>query len=524
MARDRANRLRRLVAALSGLTVALGAPAFAQPDARVRTADGVVVGVAEGGVRAFKGIPYARPPVGPLRWRAPQPAEPWAGDRAADRFGAPCAQLDPARLGQARRLPTADVWLDAPMAPAGREDCLTLNVWKPPAARGAPVIVYVYGAGGSSDMPYWDGAGFARQGVVLVTFNYRYVTQGRFAHPSLTGLAPRGEALNRFDTADQIAALKWVRANIAAFGGDPGNVTLAGVSAGGAAVLQLMTVPSARGLFHKAAVESGVGWWSSLSQPELERIGVMAATRAGLPGAAASAEQLRATPIAAFPQLGLQSWDPMLFPMDPTTAIGAGRAVDLPLLIGWNSFDGSSLRDGQRELIDRVPAAVKAAYADEPEADLAYALWRDIHVAAPARWVADRTWRGAPTYVYYFSHLRPDQRGKVRGAAHGSELPYLFDSWGRIVPGLKLSDEERRMTRLMQSCWTSFARTGQPACEGAPAWPRYTPRDQAVMELNTSPAVRRQFERRRLDLQIAHMQADLAYQRTQLDRVLADGF
>src|SRR5215471_13190267 len=292
-------------------------------DLTVKVQTGILVGAREDGVRTFKNVPFAAPPVGNLRWAPPQPPLRWEGERAADRFGPPCTQLDVARMSEATKALPAGVLIDAPLMASGSEDCLSLNVWTPEKVRKAPVLVYFYGAGGSADMPYWNGAAFARDGIVFVNFNYRYLTQGRFAHPALTRAAKPNEPLSRFDTMDQLAALHWVRNNISAFGGDPKNVTIAGVSAGGAAVLQLLTVPKAKGLFHKAAVESGVGWWSGLSQAEFERVGVMAARHAGLPDDA-TVEQLRATKLDLFPQLGLWVWDGRLFPMPPTEAFAAG--------------------------------------------------------------------------------------------------------------------------------------------------------------------------------------------------------
>jgi len=389
-------------------------------------------------------------------------------------------------------------------------------------------MVYFYGAGGSADMPYWNGAAFARDGIVFVNFNYRYLTQGRFAHPALTAVATPDQPLVRFDTMDQLAALRWVRDNIAAFGGDPGNVTIAGVSAGGAAVLQLLTVPSAKGLFHKAAVESGAGWWSGLSRAEFERVGVLAAAEAGLP-ANATAPRLRAVPLDALPQLGMWVWDDRLFPLPPTEAFAANRATDVPLLIGWNSFDGSSLGspgDAHARLRARTPPSVLAAYRGEDlnQDDLTYVLWTDVHVAAPARWIAKLTAGGAPTYLYYFSFVPPDQRGHVRGAAHASELPYVFDNWEKVAPGQTVDDEVRVATRRIHSCWVTFATSGRPACSGSPVWPRYRPQDDQLMKLGATAQVRKNFRKTQLDAHEAAMNDDLAAQRQELTRLLDEGF
>jgi para-nitrobenzyl esterase len=503
---------------------ALGAAGSNDP-LKVRVKSGILVGSFEDGARTFKNIPFAAPPVGKLRWAPPQPPLRWDGERAADKFGHPCTQLDVSRMSQAKRVLAAGVWIGAPLLANGSEDCLSLNIWAPEKARKAPVVVYFYGAGGSSDMPYWNGAAFARDGIVFVNFNYRSLTQGRFAHPALTKVAKPNEPLSRFDTMDQLAALYWVQENIAAFGGDPKNVTIAGVSAGGAAVLQLLTLPRAKGLFQKAAVESGVGWWAGLSQAEFEQVGVIASMHAGLPKDA-TVEQLRALRLDALPQLGVWAWDNRLFPMPPTETFAGGRAIDVPLLIGWNSFDGSSLRSGHAELIARMPPSVLSTYGGENQTqeDLAYALWTDVHVAAPARWIAKKTAGGAPTYVYCFSYVPPDQRGKVRGAAHASELPYVFDNWQKSAPGLEITDDTRAATKLVHSCWVSFARSGRPSCDGAPEWPRYRPEDDRIMELGSTAQVRKNFRKAQLDAQEAAIQNDLAAQRQELDQLLKDGF
>jgi para-nitrobenzyl esterase len=507
------------------VSVSMLAAAGPNDDLKVQLKAGILVGSREDGVRVFKNIPFAAPPVANLRWAPPQPPQHWDGERAADKFGPSCTQLDASRMSEAKKVLPAGIWIGAPLLEKSSEDCLSLNIWAPERARRAPVIVYFYGAGGSADMPYWNGSAFARDGIVFVNFNYRYLTQGRFAHPALTRVAKLNEPLSRFDTMDQLAALHWVQDNITAFGGDPKNVTIAGVSAGGAAVLQLLTIPRAKGLFHKAAVESGVGWWAGLSQSEFEQIGMLAATYAGLPKDA-TAEQLRALQLDALPQLGVWVWDDRLFEMPPTEAFATGRAIDVPLLIGWNSFDGSSLRSGYAELIARMPPSVLSTYKEENQTqeDLAYALWTDLHVAAPARWIAKKTAGGAPTYVYYFSYVPPDQRGKVRGAAHASELPYVFDNWQRSAPGVEVSGDMRAATKRVHSCWVSFARSGKPSCEDAPDWPRYRSDSDQIMELGTTVQVRKNFRKAQLDAQEAAMPNDLAAQRQELEQLLRDGF
>jgi para-nitrobenzyl esterase len=494
---------------------------------RVTTESGVVIGEVSDGIRIFKGIPYAAPPVRELRWAPPKPPVKWAGERKAIAFGAACTQPDFSALASAKPVGKAlsakgyDLWVGVPSAPGSSEDCLFLNVWAPSRAGRAPVMVFVHGGGGSGAIPYWDGSAFARDGVILITFNYRNFTLGKFAHPALTKAAGSNEPLARFDLMDQIAALRWVRNNIAEFGGDPGNVTLFGQSAGGAATIQLLTVPAAHGLFDKAIIESGNGWWAPFDQKTYEKIGSLLANQAGLPGAEATVEQLRALPPDAMPWIGSFNFDGRLVPESPTEAIAAGRAADVPLMIGWNSNDGSSLRYGLSEIVENASPAVKAAYAPLGESgdDLAHAMYTDSHVAAPARWIAERTAGGKPTYLYQFSYVRVTDRAKTRGASHGTELPYVFDSWSKFAPTLTLTDEERSVTRTIHSCWVSFAKTGKPHCEGAPEWPRFSSGDDRLMDFDISAKVKQHVRKAQLDAQIATMHDTIAAQKRSLSEL-----
>jgi para-nitrobenzyl esterase len=484
-------------------------PAISADGLHVETKQGIVAGALSDGIRVFKGIPYAAPPVGPLRWKPPQPAASWAGERDATKFGAACLSFDFAKMAQGRRESGSgyDIFSNVPAAAGTSEDCLNLNIWTPVDAKHAAVMVWLQPIGPGSN-PVWDGSAFARDGVVLVTIDYRQLTLGNFAHPALTKGAKPGEPLGRFQTMDQMAVLRWVKQNIAAFGGDPGNVTIFGESAGGASTIQLLTIPSARGLFDKAIVQSGNGWNSPFTHAEMETVGSWMARQAGLPGKDATADQLRALPADKLPWFGAYSIDGRMQPENSTTMMAAGRIADVPLMIGWTDFDGSSLRYGPQAVIDRTPDSVKAAYASEGKTgdDLAYALYTDSHVGAPARWIAARTEGGAPTYLYLFSYVRTANRGKVRGAAHGDDISYVFDTWGKSYPTLELSDEDRAATRLVHSCWVTFAKTGKPQCEGAPDWPRYTRADDRLMELGLKPQVLQNFRKAQLDAQEAAMQ------------------
>jgi len=465
------------------LALAVGAIAVAAahaepPKAHVDT--GVVVGVESGPAAVFRAIPFAAPPVGPLRWKPPAPAAPWTGERAAVANGPACPQ---------KVLPGGAPNAGGYNGPTS-EDCLTLDVTGPLHARHAPVMVWIFGGGniaGATDLPSYDAAAFARDGVVWVAMNYRLGALGFFAHPALTAEAPGNQPLADYGLMDQIAALKWVKRNIAAFGGDPGNVTIFGESAGGADVLTLMTLRSARGLFGKAIVQSG-GWWEgreSLAGGEAD--GVALASRLGLAGTRATAARLRAVPVealtaasagAAFPTV-----DGRLMTEGVHAAFAAGHVASAPLIIGSNSNEASLLGHGDRPALHR-------------------ALFNDQMMAAPARWVARRQARRAGAWLYYFSYVPERQRGIRPGTNHASEIPFVFDSLD-AVPGRTplITASERAEATLAHSCWVGFARTGVPVCAGGQAWPRYRPESDQLLEFGDPPAVRVHFRERQLDSQ-----------------------
>jgi para-nitrobenzyl esterase len=484
--------------------LAVAAQSVPQP-VLARTQQGVVRGQIEEGLRVFRGIPYAAPPVGDLRWKPTQSPAAWQGERDATRFGAPCPMIDGARMSQGKWLKRAgaDFFVGVPLMAGASEDCLNLNIWAPDGVRRAPVMVWLQGNGPSSN-PAFDGASFARDGVIFVSLDYRQLTLGNFAHPALTAEAPSNAPLGRFQSMDQIAALRWVKRNIDAFGGDPQNVTVFGQSASAASVLQILTLKEARGLIDKAIVQSGAGWWKPFSLAQMERVGSAIATQAGLSGKDATADQLRALPIDRLVQVGVYNVDGRQQRQNATLDIDRGRLADVPLMIGWTDFDGSSLRETTPEEIARTASPeLLAAYADDnmTGADLGYRLYTDQHVSAPARWIARKAVKGAPVYLYQFSYVLSLQRGRNRGATHGSELPFVFDSWKKIAPQLKLSEEDQAATRLMHSCWVSFAKSSRPACEGAPEWPAYTVKKETLMDLGAKPQLRQDFRNAQLDAQ-----------------------
>jgi para-nitrobenzyl esterase len=414
--------------------------ATATQSIRVRVQTGLLVGILDNAVESFKGVPYTTPPVGALRWKLPRPAAAWSGERAADDFGPSCTQ------GSAPR--------NVPPTSRGAqvsEDCLTLNVWAPQSARRAPVMVWIHGGGndaGSSAVVYYDGTAFARDGVVLVSLNYRL---GQF------GFEPHdGEA--NFGLWDQVAALGWVRDNIASFGGDPANVTLFGESAGGEDTLALMTAVPARGLFQKAIVESGGGGW-------------------GPPPTAAHAAASHDEGAEQDTYYGL-TVDGHLLKEPPLTAIAAGRAVHIPLIIGTNGEEGSLLGPDARTegLFPKLSKDDQARLAQlygplaSNDSTLARLEFRDGHFASEARWIATKvSATGAPAYLYRFEYVLGVLQARRTGAFHGSEIPFVFDR----LPTQRLDDNDLRVTRALHGCWTAFARTGMPACADAPDWPQF---------------------------------------------------
>ncbi len=445
----------------------------------VRIESGEVLGLEAGPAAVFRAIPYAAPPVGPLRWKPSAPAQPWDEPRDAKAPGPACPQKVTPGIPN----------LGGYFGPTD-EDCLTLDITAPKAARRAPVMVWIYGGGnvaGATNLPSYDAVNFARDGVIVVAMNYRLGALGFFAHPALTAEAPKDQPLANYGLMDQIAALKWVRRNIAAFGGDPGNVTLFGESAGGEDVLQLMAAPSARGLFHKAIVQSGGGWSTTPSLAEAESRGAALATKLGLAGGTASAEQLRAIPTVDLVALSANVGpviDGRLIRRNAREAFARGAAAPVPLIIGSNSNEASLL----------------GAAGLAPKAALARALFNDAVMGAPARWIAAKASARAPAWLYYFSYVPERQRGIRPGTNHASEIPFVFDSLD-VVPGRTplITPSERAEASLAHSCWVGFARAGRPDCAGGQAWPAYKPTTDQLLEFGDPAGIRTHFRKAQLD-------------------------
>lgn len=444
------------------------------------TSGGAVRGAVNGNAEAFLGIPYAAPPVGALRWREPQAAAAWDGVRDASAFGPVCQQGVPAPWGPY----TAEFLAAPPMS----EDCLTLNLWKPKgAAKKLPVLVFIHGGGfggGAGSLPIYDGAKLAARGAVVITINYRVGVLGFMAHPELTAESPLGSSGN-YGLLDQIAALKWVRANAAKFGGDAGNVTVSGESAGAASVADLMVSPMAKGLFDKAIAFSGASM--AVDVPPLaknEQIGADLAAKLGK----ATIAEMRAVPAETLieatrdvpgaassgppPLRFVPNVDGKVVPFDPVRASGP-VASPVPLISGYNSAE---MIDPSVRTPAQFEAAVRARYgasaerflalyphATEAEAMASNALIaRDRYMAGLLLWARERT-RSAqqPVFAYLYDHAYPAVKGgQSWGAFHTSQLPYVFGNIG--IGERTFTAADARIVRQWQDRLLAFMRSGVP--------------------------------------------------------------
>lgn len=461
--------------------------------ARAVIESGPIVGAEHQNANVFRNIPYAAAPVGDLRWAPPQPVKPWTAPRETAQPGPSCPQ--PMNANGTPNLGGAN-------GPTS-EDCLQLNVFAPKQTKGAPVMVWIHGGGHRTGAGWvFDGQNFARDGVVVVTINYRLGALGYFAHPALTKAAGKA-ATGNFGLMDQVAALKWVQRNIAAFGGDPKNVTVFGESAGGMSTLALLATPSAKGLYQKAIVQSGAGWFVPVSLADKEKEGAALLAKIGVP-ATATAADLRALPVEKLVPLDADYQpftDGRVMTQTASQALARGQAIDVPLIIGSNSGEDSLMGPGKAgpDAVARFPAAMRAAYpADADPNTLARDMFTDRVMGGPARWVAAKASSGAPAWLYHFSYIGGRFRPAMTRAAHAAEIQYVFEYWGRRTPMSVVTDEDRAMATLMHACWVSFAKTGKPQCGPTP-WPAYDPKTDQLMEFGSPSGVRTNFRKAQLD-------------------------
>ena len=529
--------LRASLLILAPLTALAAAPPGHD---RVTINTGTLQGATADGVISFKGVPFAKPPLGQLRWKPPQPTPKWQGVRNATDYGPDCMQ-EPFP-GDA-----------APLGVTPKEDCLYLNLWLPEKSaprKRLPVMVWIYGGGfvnGGASPKVYDGSEFAKDGILLVSFNYRLGNLGFFAHPALTAEQPallgahaprppgrpsgryQGFPAANYGLMDQIAALKWVQRNIAAFGGDPHNVTIFGESAGGMSVNMLLTSPEADDLFQRAIIESGGGRPGgfparSLTGPNsAESVGLALAKEHGIQGEGADAlarlrqipaEQLKLNMISmrTASYVGGPVVDDKLDLGAPTTLYAEGKGVKVPVIVGANSAD---IGFAQGKTLDELfstsfgPDAHKARSVYNPDNSTDFRavsskVAGDQGMIEPAREIARLlSARGQPVYEFRFSYVAESLRGKVPGALHATEIPFAFDTVSARY-GKDTTPADEAAAKAMHKYWVAFAKTGKPEPAGEPAWPTYDAKTDQIMDFtNSGPVAGRDPWKARMDLTAA---------------------
>jgi len=465
---------------------------------------GQISGTSADGVRAYKGIPFAAPPVGELRWKAPQPVVAWTGVKQADAFGPQCMQ---------QPYPANSPYATAPSPTS--EDCLYLNVW---TAAGAgdkrPVMVWIHGGAwtrGSGATPTYDGAALAKKGVVVVTTNYRLGPFGFLAHPELTAESAHHSSGN-YAILDHIAALTWVQKNIAAFGGNPANVTIFGESAGSWSVNVVQATPLAKGLFHRAIGESGAQFARTARLADAEKGGAALATAVG----ADSLKALRAVPADKI--LAVQSFrsganvDGWVLPEDVRSIFTRKQQSDVPVLIGSNANEWTTLSNPAQfpKTLDEfnsrmaaqfpgLAAELNAVYPVKTDADIASAmlgLGRDQTFTLEMRtWARMVSAGGRKAFLYQFTRVPPGPN-PAWGAYHASEIAYVFNN---LSSRPWATDADKRLADQMSSYWVNFATAGDPNGKGLPTWTPYDAATEPYLDLGDAVQVRNHLLKAQLD-------------------------
>jgi len=454
--------------------------------ASARVAEGLLAGAeaADPGVTVFKGVPFAAPPVGDLRWRAPQPPAAWPGVRKADAFAASCMQ----NIVDVRKPWTYEFMAHGAIS----EDCLYLNVWTPAKAAGErhPVLVFIHGGAnteGSGSVPVYDGTGLATKGLVVVTINYRLGPFGFLAHPELTQEASY-HASGNYGFLDQIAAVRWVKTNIAAFGGDPSCITVAGQSAGASGVRNLLVSPLAAGQFHRAIAESGVSLGGApRTLADAEADGVRYARAKNVASIAAlralTAQQIAAPPVGGTPFRWGTVVDGYALVGGETDLFASGRHNDVPMLTGTNRDESgagpqptTTAAAFQQQVAqrygDRASAflALYPAGSDDEARASANASARDIARVTTSLWAAQRAATAkSTTFTYFWDHTLPGPDAAQYGAFHTSEVPYVMNSLARS--DRPFAADDRKIADVLSSYWVNFTTAGDPNGKGLPHWP-----------------------------------------------------
>lgn len=495
------------------LCSALGVTAHvnAQTSDVVQIDSGKIQGSTDQNVTSFKGIPFAAPPVGNLRWKAPQPVTPWSDIKQTTQYGHDCMQLP---------FPSDA----APLGTVPAEDCLVMNVWKPANAEGKnlPVMVWIYGGGfvnGGSSPAVYDGSEFAKQDVIFVSFNYRVGRFGFFAHPALTKEDPDGLKGN-YGFMDQIAALKWVQTNIQAFGGDPYQVTLVGESAGGFSIHTLMNSPLAKGLFQRAIIQSGGGRTdigggrristvNAVGSESAESIGLKFAAKFNIHGS----DEKALAALRALPAEDIVSGLNMATMGDPTYAgpmidgkvvtaqpkdfYDAGTGINIPLMVGTTDYEigfppkvssmAEALKQFGHDNLESAAQIFKQTGVTDPQ-EVAQAISSDLLMVEPSRYVERHaTAQGQPVYAYRFAYVADSVKKEWPGAFHATDIPFAFNTVkARFAEALTKNDEAAAIQT--NSYWVNFAKNGNPNGDGLPTWSRYNTKQDNIMLLSNEGA------------------------------------